>query len=323
MSGGPCILVASHMAKVDRIPLLMETLHSLIQQTYTTPIYLSISFEDNEIRDSFIQTVSENETINAFPYLWILMRRTKTPQMRHFALLFPEITEKNYEWIFFSDDDDIYDKDRVKVFMEAIELEKQHQQTQQEQEQRPIAGVYESSFGKEHREQRHEYWCYCLNIETLRRFYLAIHSYEDIVNHQCCDVLLGEYLRRMNDDQIFIRICEQYYHYRVENNEDSVTAKIQKSRSTWVPKPPSIGDPKFSEYIIELDDYLYENIELYFHDAYLRTLIGQSFDTILQYEFKEDYPLITYLDEVHIYKLKTFFLYIQKVCNELYDIKIE
>lgn len=312
----PCILVASHISKADRILLLQETLISLIQQSYTAHIYVSISFETEDYRNQFVHTMHENNTLREFSDLYVFMRPNKTPQMRHYGLLFPEIDQKNYQWIFFCDDDDIYDKDRVKVFMEA-KRDSSLVDTQ-------LAGLYESTFGKHHREQRHEYWCYCVNIEILRKFYLVIHKYEDILHHQCCDVHFGEFLRRLdnNSESPFIRITQPLYHYRTENNSDSVTGKIKKLRTNWQYITPPIGDPMFAEYVILLDKFLYENIDFYLHDTYLRTLIGSSFDHILRDEFKEDYEILQFLDTVHVEKLKEYYDYVRGISNELYDVKI-
>ena len=83
----PCILIASHISKEDRIFLLQDTLISLVQQTYSTNIYVSISFENEEYSNVFIKMISENQIIQAFPSLNIYIRSKKTPQMRHFALL--------------------------------------------------------------------------------------------------------------------------------------------------------------------------------------------------------------------------------------------
>jgi hypothetical protein len=310
----PCIAVASHINKASRIPLLINTLLSLLDQSAKTSVYLSISFENQELQDIFVNVLENHEIIQHYPSFYTFIRPNKTPQMRHYAMLFDIIAKNQHAWILFCDDDDIYDKDRVKVFSEAI---REYNKTNNN-----LAGLYESTFGKHHREHRHEYWCYCVHIEVLQRFLRIVHKYADILDHQCCDVLFGEYLRRLRDDWIFLRITDLLYHYKTEDNGDSITNVIQKTRSRWQSYPPPIGDPLFPDYMLSLDDYLQENISLYLHDTYLRTLVGNDFDLILQHEFKADYPYLHYIDNNHIDKIKEYHQYIRSTCDELYDNKL-
>jgi hypothetical protein len=129
-------------------------------------------------------------------------------------------------------------------------------------------------------------------------------------------------LRRLDDKSPFIRITQPLYHYRTENNSDSITGKIKKLRTNWQYITPPLGDPMFSEYVIALDNFLYENINFYLHDTYLRTLIGSSFDEILHHEFKSDYDILHFLDTVHVKKLKEYYDYVRGISNQLYDVKI-
>jgi hypothetical protein len=127
----------------------------------------------------------------------------------------------------------------------------------------------------------------------------------------------------LSEKHVFLRITEPLYHYKTENNSDSITGTIQKLRSNWVANPPALATPHFPEYIIALNDYLHKNIHLYLHDTYLRTLIGNSFNQILEHEFKADYIHLKYLDDIHVEKLKTYYDYLKGICNELYDFKLD
>jgi hypothetical protein len=310
------VALASHIAKEYRIHLLFATITSLIEQTMPVPIYVSVSFASLEMRDTFIELFRKNDSIRRYPLLYVYVRPEKTSQMRHYSMLCDTIGARgDVRWVLFCDDDDIYDKDRVKVFSENI-------QSGGMEPGKKLAGAYESTFNKHHREHRHEYWCYCLNIDILTRFFEVVGRWADVLDHQCCDILLAEHLRRLHDDWSFIRITEHLYHYKTEDNGDSVTGCIQQRRSTWQPSPPDQVDPIFPDYMVALNDFLHQNLSLYEHDTYLRTIVGNSFDNILRYEFKADYPFLKFVDEVHVDKLKQYHEYLRAICDELYDNKL-
>jgi len=73
----------------------------------------------------------------------------------------------------FCDDDDTYERTRVeKIIMNIYYSELQCSQTNKNNNKNnKIVGIYESSFGKDHREHRHEYWCYCVHSTMLETFY--------------------------------------------------------------------------------------------------------------------------------------------------------
>lgn len=314
MSVAFTIALASHIAKEYRIGLLFATIKSLIEQSMPVPIYVSVSFATPELRETFLELFRKNENIRRNPLLHVYVRPEQTSQMRHYAMLCEIIRASGQlQWVLFCDDDDLYAKDRVKVFSENI------QSCRQLGSGTKLAGAYESTFGKHHREHRHEYWCYCLHIDILTRFFEVVSQWADVLDHQCCDILLAEYVRRLHDDWTFVRITDLLYHYKTEDNGDSVTGTIQRRRSTWQPCPPDQVDPIFPDYMVALNDFLHQNLSLYEHDTYLRTIVGNSFDDILRHEFKADYPFLKFVDEVHVDKLKQYHQYLRDICNKLYD----
>jgi hypothetical protein len=314
-----CIIIASHISNKKRISYLMECLKSLLQQSIPISIYLSISFDSKELQTLFATIYSEQKHLH-HDLLYIWVKHEKTPQMRHMEQLLPLI-ETKHQWIMFCDDDDTYEPDRVYIFLQTIVncLEQiRHIALPSKQ----LAGVYESTFGKQHKEQRHEFWCYCVHVSMLQRFMKVLREYPDILDHKCCDVLFGEYLRRLNDDFLFGSITTKYYNYRVDNNSDSITGEIQqKMRQVRFPKY-GITDTNRIECAKDLNEYLVKEGQIYFHDTYLRTIIGNKFDDILKNEFKTEYEILDLVDQGYMGELRAYHDRLREVANQIYDIFI-
>ena len=313
-----CIAIASHISNPKRITYLMDCLGSLLQQTIVIPIYLSISFENETSKHIFIGELEAN-SFQYSPYLNIAFQENKTPQMRHFQVLF-QTMKIDHNWIMFCDDDDTYDPSRVENLIKSI-------YTIQDQCNDPgkkLAGLYESHCNKDHREHRHEYWCYCVNKSIMERFYSALGEYPDIIDNKCCDVLFGEYMRRLGANHFFGRLDMRLYNYRVTENQDSVTGIIQSRQSIYIRNGdhPPIGDPDLPDYILDWNDYLYKNLNVYLHDVFLRTIVGCEFDFILKAEFRGDYDLLTYVDDCHVDTMRKQHEYLRIVCSKLYDIPL-
>jgi len=310
-----CIGIASHLSNPKRISYLLECLGSLLKQTIVIPVYLSISFENDDTKSSFLEGLGNN----GYPSVHILVQSDKTPQMRHFLSIIG-VMKPQHKWIMFCDDDDTYDPTRVENLIKSIYIIQQ----QVTDPTKIFAGLYESHCEKDHREHRHEYWCYCVHKSIMDRFYAAIMDHPDIIDNKCCDVLFGEYLRRLSQEHFFGRLDMRLYQYRVTENQDSVTGVIQARQSIYTknePHPP-IGDPKLPEYILDWNDYLYENLDVYLHDVFLRTIVGCDMDYILRMEFRNDYDLLPYVDECHADKMQEKHEYWRSVCAKLYDVKL-
>ena len=312
-----CIIIASHISNKKRIYYLMECLKSLLNQSITISIYLSISFETSELQKLFGFVYSQQKNLHHnLLYIWI--KQSKTPQMRHIEQLIPFI-EKKHDWIMFCDDDDTYEHNRVLAILQTI-VNCLNQISHSPNKK--LAGVYESSFGKHHKEQRHEFWCYCVGTFVIKRFMNTLRQYPDILDHTCCDVLFGEYLRRFNDNLLYGTITEKYYNYRVDNNSDSITGEIQQ-KMVNVRKPKyMIIDSNQLECAKDLNEYLKTESHIYIHDTFLRTIIGNNFDDILKNEFKTEYEILHLIDQKYIRELQSYHLRLLSVANQIYDIKI-
>lgn len=311
-----CIIIASHISNPKRIGHLFECLTSLLTQTISVPIYLSISFENKQLQNNYAILFSEMTQLHN-PYLNTIVRTEKTPQMRHMAKLLPLI-EKKHQWIMFCDDDDTYEPQRVEIYINTI-IKALNDIKQLPDKQ--FAGIYESIDGKPHTEKRQEYWCYCVRMELLIRFMELLEPFPDVIDNKCCDVLFGEYLRRLNPNYLYSIISLKLYNYRIDDNSDSITGEI-KQTSNIVRKPMEVTPDNMEECARDLDKYLDEQIDIYIHDTYLRTIVGMDFDNILKHEFMHEYNILGMVKREHMQKIYDFHSRLRQIANLIYDIKL-
>lgn len=313
-----CILVASHLSNYQRINYFIECLESLIQQKVNIAIYVSISFQDNKIKNECLQKIQTNSLITDCLFIKICLKSEKTPQMRHYEFLVNSLSPV-YKYAMFCDDDDTYKQERTLNIIYQIEnAEKQLSSD------KILAGLYESTSEKTHKQQRQEYWSYCVNINVMKHFYNELSQYSSVVNDKCCDVLFAEYLRRLNDPHLFIQLHENYYNYRTDNNEASITGFIKSNRFQYsnVGSAPSKEDPIYETYLSNWNDYVQENMHIYIHDVYLRTLVGCQLQEILEAEFLGNSSLIQHMDSSLMQTITDWHILIRKACNKIYEIPI-
>jgi hypothetical protein len=311
-----CIIIASHISNPKRIGHLFECLSSLLTQTIVVPIYLSISFENKELQNQYATLFSGITRLHD-TMLHTIVRTEKTPQMRHMDKLIPLI-ENKHDWLLFCDDDDTYEPQRVEIFVNTI-VKSLNDITQIPDNQ--FVGIYESVEGKPHTEKRQEYWCYCVHVQLLIRFMEILRPYPDVIDNKCCDVLFGEYLRRLNSKMLYAIVNLKLYNYRIDNNSDSITGEI-KQLGNVVRKPMDVTPDNMEECAKDLDKYLDEHIDIYIHDTYLRTIVGMDFDTILKYEFMNEYNVLGLVKKEHMQKIYDFHSRLRQVANLVFDVKL-
>lgn len=331
------VIIASHITNEKRMVYLLDTLLSIIKQkpnkTYKIAIMLSISFDTIELNRYFKENVLKNYLVclfREFHHFQCFIRDTKTQQMQHINLICKELEnqQNQHNWIMFCDDDDLFSETRIKEFSDRI-AECSHALVQMQIPPEKFVGLYESNaFGQDHRIQRHEYWCYCVRQQVLQAFFEKLRPYQAVIDNKCCDIVWAEYLRRLSPDQhLFSCIDKTLYHYRRENNADSVTGVIANTQSHKIrkanPPPPDLnGGADLEIYLADWNEYLNHHLDYYLHDTFLRTVIGNSFDDILRAEFLADYPYLHRIDTKHVAALKKEYDYLREMCDAVYEIKI-
>jgi hypothetical protein len=320
-----CIAVASHISNESRIPYLIECLTSLTTQTIPVEVYLSISCVNDEVKEKTLNSINnENKILNE--YLNIRVREQKTSQMRHYFMLYQEIHQK-HQWILFCDDDDTYHTYRTNLFIQTIQSIQPQLDTANEERDTTLpklelAGVYENISQPTHHTKRHEYWCYCIRMDLLTRFFNVVEPTIGVLDDRCCDVLFAEYLRRKSPEWVYATINQPLYHYREDENHDSVTGFIQMNQHKYTNQtsPPPMDNDNWLSYVLTWNDYLKDNLHIFLHDTYLRTLVGCDLDTILRVEFQNNYFILDYVDQKHIMRITELHNHVKSVCTEIYDL---
>ena len=83
-----------------------------------------------------------------------------------------------------------------------------------------------------------------------------------------------------------------------------------------------ITENNWQEYVFNWNEHLHDNIDIYLHDTYLRSLVGCNFEEILKSEFLANYPLLSYVDKDHVIKINEKHILVKAICDQLYDIKL-
>ena len=314
-----CIFIASHVSKPERIPFFQECLLSLIQQSMPICVYVSVSFKNEGLKQTTLEMITQHETIKSCGFLNILVRKDQCSQMQHFNLLLEE-TKSRHKWIMFCDDDDTYHKERtykvaglVTIGLEQLKI---HPTIQ-------LAGIYESTYGKDHREHRHEYWCYCVHRDILTQFYEQLQNNKDVLEHSCCDVLFAEYLRRKSQNWTYLRLTESLYHYRTNENPESITHFITSQQSKYTNRsiPPSKTDATWQTYLDGYNQFLHDNMKAFEHDLYVLSVMGIQFDAFLRREFLANSGILDYVDGCHVDGLRKKYENWISIFSTIYEIK--
>jgi hypothetical protein len=110
-----CIFIPSHIKSINQIKnLIKKTIPSLINQKHIKcNIYLSISFENNKLKKTFIKLYTKNK--EQLEMLTFIISSTQKYQVEHIQSLFYKFGDK-HKYIMFCDDDDTYNEYRLVMF---------------------------------------------------------------------------------------------------------------------------------------------------------------------------------------------------------------
>jgi hypothetical protein len=242
------IIVPSHISNEERIGYFIECIDTLINQIYKVDIYISISFTTNNFKQIFMEQIKKKDMAN------IIIDYTETPysQFRHIDRIFNKYVKDRYEYVMFIDNDDIYERRRTLIFRRAYESYK-------EQQNKILAGIYESE-KYDHSEIQLEYWQYAIKNNILGNFLQIIKDTNvNILDNKLCDLLLGYYMRHMDERHIFIRLHTTAYGYRTGQQNSVLTdmekynINVEKTMKTY---------KTLHEHIENINDMIKNNIEI-------------------------------------------------------------
>lgn len=208
-----CILIPSHIRYEGQLNLLQDCITSLLEQTYTIDIYISISFENDIFQTDFLNNIQP-----LFKDVNFLIQKTKKYQLEHLKYLCIKInTMKKYDWVFFCDDDDTYTRNRVETFIKYID----NKQLCIVKERGVYKGVDESSLIL-------IYWLYVVTPDLLLYFFNGIIKNDKVLKNNNGDYLLKAYFERCHNENDVIN--EELYKY----NQDNVNSIYNNKKNQYV-----------------------------------------------------------------------------------------
>lgn len=111
------VLCASHIQSKQRLYYLNDMLNSWSNQSRPSILYISISYS-NELKDDVYELLAKWHNINIFPSeeleIYIIQYRKRQSQFSHYTYLLQEYKEElKDKWIMFTDDDDLWNSNRI------------------------------------------------------------------------------------------------------------------------------------------------------------------------------------------------------------------
>lgn len=234
------VFCASHINTLERFECLKAMISSWINQTTRCKLYISISFDTHiQSQSALLASLGEHELLCIFP------QSTKLSQFEHYRFLTTRMEEDTY--ILFTDDDDIWHKDRVFAFTEVYKAIHFESSTNLLSVRIP---VYLSSDNKNNKlkvmttcdienaikkgdvalvESDNtaftEHWTYMVRLSTLCDFVMSCSDV--ILRHKYCDVLFIKFLRCCKGYQnavVYTNKKTWMYYYRNCEDVKSVTS---------------------------------------------------------------------------------------------------
>ena len=68
--------------------------------------------------------------------------------------------------------------------------------------------------------------------------------------------------------------------------------------------------------------FVNNNIEIFLHDTFLKTIVGYDIHKIYETEFLDNYVLIDSIKNEPLDRIYSKYSYIRSVCEKLYDVQI-
>jgi hypothetical protein len=113
------VLCASHITSVQRLIYLNAMINSYLAQTIKKPLYISISYSDKKFLRELKSLIDKYECINY--EIKFFIRDFSLSQFEHYDLLLNQNKEiLKGKWILFTDDDDLWNNNRIETYIKYI-----------------------------------------------------------------------------------------------------------------------------------------------------------------------------------------------------------
>jgi len=219
MFSNVCVLIPSHICYENQIVLLKRTINSLKLQTHRVDILISISFENEEYRKMF--EIEKDDSVTT------IISDCRRYQMDHLFQLSHLI--ENYDLVFFCDDDDKFEPERIEVIsmLYAKCLNKKI-----ENNTPGILGGFVEIIDVELNDAP-EYWCYAITPALLKEFFRRFANNRDLLNYDYGDMYFRNFLRLV-DGYTYCshKFDRPLYQHLIHDN--SVCAKKELNKEKYV-----------------------------------------------------------------------------------------
>lgn len=202
------VFVPSHIHYDDQLLRLAECISSLINQSYTSQIHVSISFEDRFKSEL-------DKLIRSFPEVEFDIHIMQKFQMDHIKYLSNKYGTR-YDLIFFCDDDDTYHPMRVELMVKTFETKSSTNDPDGVCNGKPVNGSL------------WEYWQYALTPNKLNRFFQLCDGYFDQLQNVYGDIFFQKWLSQFR----FVNILTPtvlLYNYKSKQNPNSILTRAENN----------------------------------------------------------------------------------------------
>lgn len=231
-------LCASHVNNVFRLKCLMSMIKSWKEQTVKCPLYISMSYDDSlkQLIERIISTLK-------YDNLHIMIQTSPLKQFEHYATLIKTIDSTAYEYVIFTDDDDLWHVHRVKHFCDAV-LNSQSfpkswlslkvpKYVSTSNSKQGLADFFSPQDVNEHFRELDihndpstvsNYITYLIKIEVVKGFLQDCNLQH--LKHKYCDMLLLKYIKHCKNGVNCVYLIENndwMYYYRYNNETKSIT----------------------------------------------------------------------------------------------------
>lgn len=319
------ILIASHINNVKRITYLKTCLDSLLNQTCTCDIYVSISCSH---RWKKIDNVIEKYTKMNIHFL---ISDSIKSQFQHFHNLLPLVM--SYDLLMFCDDDDTYDINRVDIFkkqyMNKVDNGKiyvitdshitkrtnvEHDKSKYLQYVDKSDQIYDLMVKNG---SSYEYVNNAIHPKILSLFFDEIDEYNFIESCNYCDVVFRNYLACIQKNKVTFSANVTLYNYNYV--DDSVCSKLDKFISSIVCY--CTNDVTFMK---KIDEYYTTNMDQFVKNIYSQMFICAANFRKINLIYHDNDSLKNFLIkifptfETEFYEMKDIFLSIYESTKQIY-----
>ena len=229
------VFVPSHINYDGQLALLNKCIESLLNQKRECRIYISISYNEQfkeatlEFINNFKQRTPSIIRDVELKNIIINIEHSQTYQMEHIYKLF-KISEEYYnDLIFFCDDDDTYNVNRINEHVFAFENKSSNTKFD------GLKDILLKYKNKNKDERLYEYWAFSVKPYVIKAFFEIFKNNMKLFKHELADMYFRTFLMHSQKYNSWIVIqCENFdlYNYN-ENNPNSVCGKITQRKNSF------------------------------------------------------------------------------------------